>query len=362
MKKVSIITWHYFANVGSALQAYALQSTLSNMGYDVEIINYRRRELDNSWLTKKIKENFIYINKIFPNVLPERFRFGFLEFQNTYLKQSSLVHTIEDIGRVSADSGVIVCGSDQIWAPNMFDKAYFLTFANDETRKVAYAPSIGLENIPAEMIEIYKKLLKRFDYISVREDRGVELLRERCGIEDVRQVLDPTLLVDKEHWTELIKKEISPKGQYIFVYMLGEKMWQRDWIKRYAERNDKKIIWLSRHKKDKAYADIFYSIMGPLNFLKHIENADYVMTDSFHGMVFSLLFHKQYYLFERFDVQDELSQNSRIESLNRLLDTKNRVVKENVSFGEEKIDYTKIDKKIEIERKKSLEFLKCALE
>ncbi len=360
--KVGIITWHYFNNVGSNLQAYAMQKIIKNLGHNPTFINYRYKIYKDSFLKKVIKEFCIIIDKIFPNLVNEKMRFGAYSFQKEEMQKTEEIYDKKKLEEIALKFDAVVCGSDQIWAPNVFDEVYMLSFVGEKVKKIAYAPSIGLNEIPENLVEKYKKYIGRLDRVSTREDNGVKLLKEYCGIE-AEQVLDPTLLIEKTEWLELVKNENTFKEKYIFIYLLGEKKWIREWIQKFAKNTKMKVILLSSFNDDKKYADIYYKVMGPRKFIKLVSEAQYVLTDSFHGTIFSILFQKQFYVFDRFDSKEKLCQNSRIISLLEILELEDRRVRSNdeVKLIDKKIEYEKINNKLEKEREKSLKFLSESL-
>lgn len=359
--KIGIITWHFFDNVGSNLQAYALHNVIKKMGHDVKNINYRAEQHDERIIKRTIKRFFVLIDKLLPGILPEKYRFGSLAFTEQYLKCTKLFHTKEELEHGLEKFDAVICGSDQIWAPNCFDDVYMLSFVDDETKKIAYAPSIGLNDIPEEFIEAYKKWIGRIDYLSVREDKGVELLERCCGLK-ATQVLDPTLLLETRDWELLFNNETAPSGEYIFSYLLGEKQWIRESIRKFADEKGMRLIIYSQISSDQNYADEYFERMGSPKFLKCISQAAYVLTDSFHGLLFSVQFHKEVYVYDRYDEDEEKCQNSRIKSILEVLGISDRRVSRNtVLSNAEEIDYKMVDCRLRQERRKSLEFLETAL-
>lgn len=362
--KVGILTWHYYNNVGSNLQAYALQEIIDSMGFDVEIINYRYKRYSDNWVKYIIKNVFIMIDKKFPNIINEKFRFGFLRFQKDKLITSKPIFKKERLKDFSEKYDMVICGSDQIWAPTVFDEIYMLSFVSSPIFKIAYAPSIGLDYIPNELIHKYKELISKIDYISVRESKGVELLKEKCDIESTL-VLDPTLLIDRDHWYKLCKHECIIKEPFIFIYLLGDNSIFRGQIIEYISKKNMKAIVLSPKLNNKEISnDIsdYYSCMGPTKFLSCISQANIVLTDSFHGMIFSILFHKNFYVFDRFSDGEQENQNSRIDNLTDLLGLSARRIKREDEFNKDinMIDYVSVDRKLECWREKSFEFLQNA--
>ena len=186
--KVGILTWHYYSNVGSNLQAWAMQRVLGNMGFNPQFINYRKREFDGDRFPKGAVKAVI-------DSLPFGPHFNTWRFQHDKLRQTRKTYDSADAASICDGFDVVVCGSDQIWAPNVFDPVYMLDGVSSSVRKVSYAASIGIPMIPENLKSGYKKLLSRFDAVGVREEQGRRLLEE-LGIQ-ATTVLDPTLLLGR---------------------------------------------------------------------------------------------------------------------------------------------------------------------
>ena len=228
-------------------------------------------------------------------------------------------------------------------------------------RKIAYAPSIGVNVVPDFYIRAVAPLIRDFKFLSVREQSTAEIFRKRIGV-DPFVAVDPTILVGKEYWLDLLQKEQLPKPEssYIFCYFLGElNDEQVDFLNRFA--GDRKIIVLPYEKHAEKLRNGNYVLTDHLEFVNYIRYADFVFTDSFHATVFSILFHREFAVFQRSHV-GVTKQTSRIESLLSLVQLGDHLVNNpNVveSFGE--TNYDKVDEVIEEERQKSIQFLDNAL-
>lgn len=361
LKKIGLVTWHYYCNFGSALQAYALQTYLLNQGFDVRFINYRNEKYGRISWNKEVAKSFISNIFMYSNgKTHNRLYYPFLSFRSNYLRETRSIYDRKILPRNAKKYDVVICGSDQIWAPNVFNEVYFLDFVPENTRKISYAASIGLDNIPTEYIAKYRELLKKFDYISVREKTGEKLLKEKCGIQAVT-VLDPTLILDIDTWRkiEIPAKEISEP--YIFCYFLNTNNLYQETVVEYAKKSRLKIIGISAKKDDLCWMNTAGNV-GPCEFLNLIHRAEVVFTDSYHGTIFSMLYHKEFYLFERFSEADPVNQNSRIYQLDTWFDIKERILK-----GHKKptdcraLDYDKFEIDLASARKISEKFLEEAL-
>ena len=177
MKKhdVGLISWHYYTNVGSNLQAYALAKVIKNMGYSCEYINYRHNAPNDSLIRYMLKEICSRTDGIIQNIVPPRLRVQSYRFVCDYIPQSKPIKK-EDLKNLRGKYKMYMCGSDQIWASNVLDDAYLLSFADDDIPKYAYASSVGLPYIAEDKKDLYIRNLKRFDKITVREKQGADLL------------------------------------------------------------------------------------------------------------------------------------------------------------------------------------------
>lgn len=361
LKKIGLVTWHYYCNFGSALQAYALQTYLLNQGFDAEFINYRNEKYGRiSWNKEFVKSTVSNIFMYSNGTIHNRLYYPFLSFRSNYLRETRSIYDRKMLPRNAKRYEAVICGSDQIWAPNVFNEVYFLDFVPENVRKISYAASIGLNYIPEDCIVKYRELLKRFDFVSVREKAGEELLKEKCDIHAVT-VLDPTLLLDIDTWKKI---EISAKEilePYIFCYFLNSSNSYQETIVEYAKKSGLKIIGISAKKDDMRWMNSAGNV-GPCEFLNLIHRADVVFTDSYHGTIFSMLYHKEFYLFERFSEADPVNQNSRIYQLDRWFDIKGRILKGHKKPTDcQALNYDRFENDLASARKISEEFLKEAL-
>ena len=355
MNKIGLITWHYYLNFGSVLQAYALQTVLTNYG-QVEIINYRNPKFKKFSTAKNWTK--IAMGYILPNsnrIIKNSFNLFFYQ----HLKKVSKL--FYDLDKWKNTYDCIICGSDQIWAPNVFDPVYMLNFCDSSnTKKISYAASIGLNDIPDDLISQYRKLLSDFHFISVREESGAQLLRGKCGIKEVTTVLDPTLLLNPSEYTKIEKKVKNPNN-FIFCYFLNDNNEYERRVRVYAKQNDQSIVGWSAKEKDTSYLGN-YKWIGPQEFLWLIHHAKCVFTDSYHGTIFSLLYHKPFYTFERFKSDDPINQNSRIYQLDKWFGISKRIVTDTHPIEAcEEFDYDKFEIDLKKARRISINFLKEAL-
>ena len=354
---IGIITWHYYNNFGSALQSFALQEAISKEGYKVEIINYINPTHGSA--IRRLSQILLYFSLGF---ILKRYRtnFGRFLFSYKYLRKSTIVTDERKLKKLSERYNTIVCGSDQIWAPNCYNPVYFAMFSTSKSRKVSYAASIGLNNIPEDLIPEYKKHLEDFYMVSVREEEGRLLLKDKCNIEST-VVLDPTLLHDSAFYKRIERKVSCVKGNYLFCYFLNKNHQYKDRVVKYAQKYGLQIVGVSEKTDDDKWMTKL-SDLGADHFVWLINHAQAVMTDSYHGTIFSLLFRKQFWTFARFSENDPICQNSRIRQLQYYFGKNIRVVRQYDGIDESvNINYHDIDHTLNSLRTESICFLKKAL-
>lgn len=361
--KVGIITLNGYFNYGNRLQNYALQEVVKNEGYEVETILVEIPQSRKNIIGKiksALKEVLIpYIRKdIVENRKYHKIRTRrFYDFTQKYIKESSYkisnnAKTPEEIESFYA----FITGSDQVWNPlyNMQTSAYFLTFA-PKHKRISYAASFGIAELPNESIAKYKKWLSEFNQISIREEAGAKIVQNLTG-RDVEVVLDPTLLLTREKWLEVSKKhENKPNNKYLLTYFLGEvSQLNREKILKIAKEDSLEIVDLSNINDKNVYT------ADPSEFIDYINDASVFITDSFHGSVFSIILEKPFAVLERGG--SKKSMNSRIETLLTIFNLKDRMW-ENISNlnNIKDVDYSNVNNILEKERKKSLDFIKQAL-
>lgn len=229
-------------------------------------------------------------------------------------------------------------------------------------KKISYAASIGLPDIPVYLREEYRKNLLKFDSISVREEAGARLLKKYFGIE-AQIVLDPTLLLDVRQYKKIEKDPKSfdkKKGSYILCYFLKEQNEYGDAVREYAGNKKLEIAGHTHCEENKCWMQHLEAI-GPREFLALIDNAAAVFTDSYHGAVFSLLFHKEFFIFKRFAADDANNQNSRICQLEKWFRTDRIIENYRDIFHCRKLDYSDFEVRVSQARQFSKKFIEESL-
>ncbi len=341
--KVLIITWMKYNNFGTVLQAYALQKKITKLGYDVKTLDDHGIGFDlidekiynKAFKIIKRKTNtlikIIFKKKDTSNVKENLFD----KFKNDYIK---IDYNSLDKRRLNNEYQVFVTGSDQIWSPSkyIFSKFYYLDFVDKLNSKISYAPSIGKGKYTSKLKRIIKPLLDNFEYISVREEKAQKILKDLFNI-DSSLVSDPTLLLTKEDYKEVIAKRFI-KEDYTLCYFLSNNDWYFKYLEKYKKEN---LVIL----KDNT---IFYNNVkidiGPKEFLSLIYYSNKVITDSYHGTLFSLIFEKEFITLKRFKSTKNNKQNSRLEHLFNLINVDDRFIDEdNFIYSFKKLDYKNIN-------------------
>lgn len=361
--KIGIITFHASHNYGSMLQAYALQTYLERQGNKVEIINFRTPKQKAiyakplSWgsihqLKQSVKRLLLDPHSV--KVISKKW-YLFETFLTRNMNLTREYNTIEELEEASFDYDYVITGSDQIWNTKAtdFSEAYFATFT--KAKKIAYAPSMGPEPETQDAGYV-KSLLKDYVAVSVREKRTKDFLETNNIYKPVELVLDPTMLLDAEDYESLCTQDPLIKGKYIFYYTPGG---IRPEFMRIAQSIGEKYnlpvitdgTYYPNEMKD--FLDIRqYKVVGPSEFLNLVKNAEVVCGASFHLMVFSILFHKNFYCING-DV------DSRMNNLMRIMGLEERIIsvnnKEKISSLECQYD-TSILNKMKKESVKLLNF------
>lgn len=379
MKKIALLSV-YNHNYGSILQAYAMQTVLKNAGNQVEILLYKKTNLVKQAMrllyipllkaTVKMKWKTLYC-KFFQRATYNKVLAG---REKAFCKfiQNNMIFSEKFIGREALIKGVnnydcFVLGSDQVWNPmNLGGDFYTMSFIPDDKIKITYAPSFGVSQIPQTQKKKTKAYLERIDYISVRENDGVRIVKELTG-RDVVQVVDPTILVEKTMWDNIKGKRII-QDNYILCYFISTNEGYRKFAENLSKKTGLKLVAIPHVdeyvKADQGFGDIVPENVGPIEFVNLISNASYVCTDSFHGSVFSTLYERPFFTFARYANQGKDSTNSRLYSYLKLIGMENRMYSADYQIEEKDLIAPTFDtakKNLEQMRFKSLQYLQDAL-
>lgn len=369
--KIGIITWFTGPNYGTNLQAIALQYYLRKEGHDVKIINYEVPPLKSKREKKNLFKKIVYqpekyvckyaLNKNAKDIVSRNEKLA-----NAIQKCCILTSKISSVSQLIETCNtfdLLVCGSDQIWNPNWYDRFYFADYDDIKTRRISYAPSMGVNAIPGDVIPEIKRSVSKFDIISVREEKAAELL-EPFLKNKPSVVVDPTLLLSVAEWNDLFKKRKTEPNKYVLVFFLNDEISHLKATKNFAKKHSLKLIVVPY--KGMTYlqkADI-RADAGLEDLLNLIKDAEYVITDSFHITVFSIIYKKQFFTFQRFKEDSFTSQNVRVTSLLSMTNLTERMVPYQSTIIKEldEISYENHCAVLQNEIKNSKDFLKKAVE
>lgn len=340
--KIGILTHPLAANYGGVLQCYALNTYLRKLGYDTIVID---RKSNKSFFIKRIIRNILkalhHPRYYHPNQVDRTVNIR--PFIEKNITTTSPINTSKEINKIcnKYDLKAVIVGSDQVWRYSYamkFGYNYFLDFVPDNVIKISYAASFGLNKwyYTAEQTEKIKNLLSKFKALSIREDEGIDLLKQNTGLQAVH-LIDPTLLLDIEDYDKITSNRLINE-KYIFVYWLGDKSDIINSINRYENKGYKIVsIYLRDNRPQESIGD----------WLSLIKNADLVITDSFHGCVFSIIFNVPF-----INYSNDSGGNGRIRSLFKQLGIENKLIN-----PEAALDYTVVNTIIKSEQQKSNEYL-----
>lgn len=377
--KIGILTILNVNNYGAELQCCALYRKLHKLGCEAEVVNYlfgihHGHDFSGEKRTVPISLKLILKVKLLP-IVQDLFCFFYKKnkairnqrFDEFHAKYNNLTKTVypsvRSLNDASFDYDVICVGSDQVWN---YEKGYslepfFASFDKKGTKKISYGSSIGLSTISEEAKEVFKRNLSGFSHISVREQQASELLQNLLQ-RDVDVVLDPTLILNNKEWLEVANFDMCPKEKYILVYIVTIKPcnYVLKVARHIAKQRNLKIVRICRDAYPEHSGNDVQEILtaGPSDFIGLFANAEFVVTNSFHGTVFSINFSKSFYSV----IKGQHSTNSRLTSILKKLNLENRILTVGAPLPDvSDIDYTIPSERLEIERLHSIGYLQKAL-
>lgn len=377
MKKVGLITY-YGENYGGMLQAYALQTAIANLGYECELISddFLHMPKKSRRLVGKLRNliallqnpsGYMYRRKAIHSgdKMKESRRARF----NSFLKENLKINrtgyiTYKQYKQKPPLYDVYICGSDQIWNPNLYceNGFYFGNFAPEDKNVVSYASSIGIAQVTKKQAAFMRPNLNRLAEISVREKEGADVVESVIG-KRPRVVLDPTLLLNEQQWG---KVAVKPKYEhpYIFCYLFGEREYIGRVKAQLKQLTGLPVISLPYASREHASDDIKIFDAGPAEFVGLIENAAFVLTDSFHATAFSINLKTPFFSLLRFSEADKKGMNSRIYTILDDLDLRDRLIDEDDMITKEKLnmDFSRAHQLLAERRQSDFAFLQGILE
>lgn len=377
--RIGIITILKVNNYGAELQAYATQAILKKLGYEAEIIDYlfyknpahkrtaKGRPVFPFSFTTKVKE-WLYPKMMAVRTFRHRKeqrerarRFELFHQENT--STSKTYRSMDELYAAKMDYDVYLTGSDQVWNPGVYSSLdpYFLTFAPKGKKRISYAASFGVSQLPDYATAYYRRQLRNYAAIGVREKDAVEMVKAVSN-QDAKWVLDPTLLLSWQEWMS-VAKPYAVDGDYILMYELTPCPYIRQLAEYFQMMKGWRIVRVCKNANPEDKEGEIWNILdaGPAEFLSLLAHAALVITNSFHGTAFSVNFQRDFYTILPLRKQN----NSRQRSLLELLALTDRLLLEGAPWPDVltlEIDYTNASKRLEEERHKSIDFLKNAID
>lgn len=377
--KIGILTILNVNNYGAELQCCALYRKMHQMGYDVEVINYLfgihpDHVFDGEKRTVPISLKQLAKVKLLPVVQSMLCLFfqknkklrnrRFEEFHAKYNRLTKTVYpSVKSLYDADFDYDVLCIGSDQVWnyMKGYSLEPFFACFDKRNTMKITYASSIGLSSLSEEAEKVFKKELSGFSSISVREQQASELLESILN-RKIDVVLDPTLILNKQEWLEVANFDMCPKEKYLLVYIVTIKPcnYVLTLARHIAKQRNLKIVRICRDAYPEHSGSDVDEILtaGPSDFVGLFSKAEFIVTNSFHGTVFSINFSKPFYSV----IKSHHSTNSRLTSILKKLGLEDRIVPVGSQLPRiSDIDYSLPLAKLEDERTHSIEYINEAL-
>lgn len=345
--KIGILTFHWATNYGAILQAYCLQQHLRDEGHDVDIINYKPKQYDFSWL-RILRHPSLW--RTIKNELINRKKESLLDtFRSKYLNQTRRYYTCSELSNIESNYDAFVTGSDQIMNPTFATRgengspssAYFLGFTGNKCKKIGYAVSFGCTSYPSSAKEIVGEWIKHFDAVSTRESSGLTILDE-LGFQAYKQIVpDPTILYGKKFFSKLGIDILNKEGDYTCVYML------------------RKNIQVQGNVR---YIDEQHEPLSMEQWLTTISHAKRLLTNSYHGMIMAILSHVPFVAL--METGSSAGMNDRFMTLLSAIGLQDRIaytLDEADRIFEKDIDFHAVDKTLDDYRQLGVDYIKRVL-
>lgn len=361
-KTVAFITVHVGHNFGSILQAIATANVINSLGKESILINYIPDRVTYKRFFKRMFSGVTpFLRGIIslPNFINNNRLYG--SYLAKYCKISSPIYDDDNFSLKCPKADYYITGSDQVWNSKHnegFNNRYYFATLPKDSVKISFASSIGSTEIDKEELEKIKSYLENYKAISVRESSAKELINS-IGLE-AEHLLDPTFMMNKDEWSRYMSKRLV-KEKYLLIYIPYSIVDEKEIYKLarlIAKEYNLKVVAFSWNWMNKPMADKTIKFASPGDFLSLMHNADYVITNSFHGTAFSINLNKQFSVFM------PAAYGTRINSIITLCGLQKRIVTENYGLSDikENINYTAVNKVLDAERDKSVNFLKKAFE
>lgn len=351
--KIGVVTFYNTQdNYGEVLQHYALKSFLNKLGHEVFLLRYNKSQERNiiRLICKvvaspmkyfvEIKRRYKY--KVYLSEIRAHPR-NFDEFRNKYFCLTDKVYEQETLPEIFPPADVYICGSDQIWAS--VNRVNYLGFIPNGIKKIAYAPSFGGLKFSKTERRILANYMKDFDVITVREQSGVDLCK-KIGRMDTTLVPDPTFLLSDTDYETIMDGALYSSGKYLFLYLLGNKTEiDMDSVYSFAKGKGLKVVYVASQGLMDKYEKEYPTVERWMSLLKH---AEYVLTNSFHGMAFSIIFNKNFMVVPLSGIHERM--NDRIHTALLKYGLQDRIFQGVYFPYDMAIDYNPINEILKIER------------
>ncbi len=343
MKKIAILTLIHSNNYGAVLQAYALKYALFKMGANAQLINYLPARAKSITLKNILKHTIFYPWVLYVNYKFSCF-FHFLSDMPVYKKKN--------LTKLNPLFDCFIVGSDQVWniQGRNYDTSYLLDFVKDNNKKFSYAASVGKTTLTQRETNLMVSFLSFFKQISVRENSVVQLIN-RISKKEVKCHIDPTLLLQEAEWGKIA--QVPNKKNYILLYLMNRNPSILSFAKKLANKKNLQLILLSTSPA--GYKNVRNVCPTPQQWLGYFFHAKYVITNSFHGLAFSINLKKDFFVGF---LPPPSEVNSRLENLLQITGLQNRLYTCFTDNYDEPIDWKTVQKKLNIERQKAFDYLK----
>lgn len=380
-KKVGLCLAYKGTNYGMLLQAYATQQVVEKFGFKTEILNVKQTPADRipryiggykvlarillRWLKNKFSKDHNNLDN--QHRTNKKMRVEAAEsFRSTKMHDFVTYNGLKALTEASKGFSSVLIGSDQLWLPDeAFSKFFSLQFAAPGCTRISYATSLGVSSYPNYAKRAARDFWKKINYLSVREEQGKDIIKEIADV-PAQVVVDPTYLFTKDEWLEKIPNQKITEDGYILCYFLGDSEPMKDFAVRLAKSKGLRVVSILSDECNSDDYSVFDEVITgkrPEEFVNLVRNADFVLTDSFHGLAFSVINEKQFLIFYRNRPEVKQSRNSRIDNILTKWGLESRLVIDpaNADTSVDQIDYSIVNPKVSEQRDKSLSFLRKAL-
>lgn len=357
MKKITvgILTFPNSPSFGASLQMLGLCKAITDLGFQTEIINYTNRYMQKKEHIHTERKTLLKAILSPIHSAPSKIKFHSFEKTMPLFPAKSFCDR-QRLADLAHRYDYLVCGSDQVWNPLITnaDMSYFLDFCNDANKKVAYAPSFGLTELPPEHAEPVARALKDFAHLSVREMGAKDLVKQLSG-RDCPVVVDPSMLVDPAYWKSIAKRPRKLPERYIAKFIFNPSQSVDAFIDGLHRDSGLPVLEIGGGLFSPLRNRSCTGALRPDEWLSVIDHADYVVTDSFHGAAFSLIFGKELF------ISMASSTNSRLLTLSSTFQLEDHVLHSPAFSKEARLNYSKIHEIMRSKRAESLSYLQRCL-